>query len=104
MQKAFQIGITAKSSTELKQEAGHIILNNIPQEKGFKLQRDKLIKEIEQKGYDQVMEEVAYTWFNRFIALRKSSVGVGRLANRKDQSNETPKSVNETDGRAEKIR
>jgi len=70
MQKAFQIGITAKSITELKQEAGHIILNNIPQEKGFTLQRDKLIKEIEQKGYDQVMEEVAYTWFNRFIALR----------------------------------
>ena len=70
MQKAFQIGITSKSITELKQEAGHIILNNIPQEKGFKLQRDKLIKEIEQKGYDQVMEEVAYTWFNRFIALR----------------------------------
>ena len=70
MQKAFQIGITAKSITDLKQEAGHIILNNIPQEKGFKLQRDKLIMEIEQKGYDQVMEEVAYTWFNRFIALR----------------------------------
>jgi len=69
-QKAFQIGITAKSITEIKQEAGHIILNNIPQEKGFKLQRDKLIQEIEQKGYDQVMEEVAYTWFNRLIALR----------------------------------
>lgn len=70
MQKAFQIGITAKSITDLKQEAGHIILNNIPQEKGFKFQRNKLIQEIEQKGYDQVMEEVAYTWFNRFIALR----------------------------------
>jgi len=69
-QKAFQIGVMAKSVTVLKQEAGHLILNNIPQEKGFKLQRDKLIKEIEQKGYDQVMEEVAYTWFNRFIALR----------------------------------
>src|SRR5690625_4283273 len=25
---------------------------------------------MEQKGYDQVIEEVAYTWFNRFIALR----------------------------------
>ena len=70
MQKAFQIGITAKGISDLKQEAGHIILNNIPQEKGFKLQRGKLIKEIEQKGYDQIMEEVAYTWFNRFIALR----------------------------------
>lgn len=69
-QKAFQIEITAKSITELKQEAGYVILNNVPQEKGFKEQRDKLVQEIEQKGYDQVMEEVAYTWFNRFIALR----------------------------------
>ncbi len=30
----------------------------------------QLVKEIEHKGYNQVMEEVAYTWFNRFIALR----------------------------------
>ena len=25
---------------------------------------------IQSRGYDQVMEETAYTWFNRFIALR----------------------------------
>lgn len=35
-----------------------------------KSQRQKLIKQIQEKGYKQVMEEVAYTWFNRFIALR----------------------------------
>lgn len=35
-----------------------------------KQQRDALLKEIEDKGYEQVMEEVAYTWFNRFSALR----------------------------------
>jgi len=69
-QKAFQIGITAQSFTEFKQEMSHIILSDIPQEKALKLQRDKLIKEIEQKGYDQVIAEIAYTWFNRFIALR----------------------------------
>ena len=33
-------------------------------------QRNKLIEQIEQKGYEQVMEEVAYTWFNRIIAIR----------------------------------
>lgn len=33
-------------------------------------QRQALITEIRAKGYEQVMEEVAYTWFNRFIALR----------------------------------
>ena len=35
-----------------------------------KRQRQALIRRIEEKGYEQVMEEVAYTWFNRFAALR----------------------------------
>ena len=33
-------------------------------------QRSALIQKIKADGYGQVMEEVAYTWFNRFIALR----------------------------------
>lgn len=33
-------------------------------------QRDALLTRIQGRGYDQVMEETAYTWFNRFIALR----------------------------------
>lgn len=37
---------------------------------GEKKQRQALIAEINDKGYKQVMEEVAYTWFNRFSALR----------------------------------
>ncbi len=35
-----------------------------------KNERKALIKKITEDGYDQVMEEVAYTWFNRFIAIR----------------------------------
>lgn len=35
-----------------------------------KKQRQALIARIREKGYEQVMEEIAYTWFNRFIALR----------------------------------
>lgn len=35
-----------------------------------KKQRQALIAEINDKGYKQVMEEVAYTWFNRFSAMR----------------------------------
>lgn len=35
-----------------------------------KRQRQALIRRIQEKGYQQVMEEVAYTWFNRFVALR----------------------------------
>lgn len=35
-----------------------------------KAQRRALVARIREEGYQQVMEEVAYTWFNRFIALR----------------------------------
>ena len=37
-------------------------------------QRRELVREIQAKGYDQVVEEVAYTWFNRYIALRYMEV------------------------------
>lgn len=32
--------------------------------------RESLINEVKDKGFDNVMEEVAYTWFNRIIAIR----------------------------------
>ena len=35
-----------------------------------KKQRTACIIRIKDKGYNQVMEEIAYTWFNRFSALR----------------------------------
>lgn len=35
-----------------------------------KNQRSQLIANIRQNGFTQTMEEAAYTWFNRFIALR----------------------------------
>ena len=35
-----------------------------------KKQRSALIAQIREKDYEQVMEEIAYTWFNRFSALR----------------------------------
>jgi len=33
-------------------------------------QRQSLVRRIEEKGFDNVVEEVAYTWFNRIIAIR----------------------------------
>lgn len=39
-----------------------------------KKQRDALICLINKDGYEQAMEEVAYTWFDRFCALRYMEV------------------------------
>lgn len=35
-----------------------------------KTQRQQLISKVNELGFDETIEEVAYTWFNRFIALR----------------------------------
>ena len=65
-QRAFQYGIT-------EQDCGDPMADSV---NGFvltaaeKKQRQALIAKIREKGYGQVCEEVAYTWFNRFIALR----------------------------------
>lgn len=70
-QKAFEIGIDEDEiiQPQVEGEDSAKIYNRYlsKQELG---QRDRLIREIESKGYEQVMEEVAYTWFNRFVALR----------------------------------
>ena len=65
-QRAYQYGITAEGSGEASAAAvnGQALTTEEQQ------QRRDLLHAIAQKGYDQVMEEVAYTWFNRFIALR----------------------------------
>lgn len=39
-----------------------------------KKQLNELIIEVKKNGYEHVIEEVAYTWFNRFIALRYMEV------------------------------
>ena len=65
-QRAMIYGITAKDAGDLNTEIvnGHLL------SQAEKRQRKALIHNIEAKGYEQVMEEVAYTWFNRFAALR----------------------------------
>ena len=36
----------------------------------FKFKRDHIVRIIKSEGYKQVIEEFAYTWFNRIVALR----------------------------------
>ncbi|OWV06994.1 MULTISPECIES: BREX-1 system adenine-specific DNA-methyltransferase PglX [unclassified Fibrobacter] len=65
-QKALQYGIDADSDSA----ANVPTVNGKVLSESEKLQRAALIAKIRKEGYEQVMEEVAYTWFNRFCALR----------------------------------
>lgn len=64
-------GIYSDRIDEVEQEhADSVIIGGKVFNKNIKKQRDALVAEIKTKGYLQVMEEVTYTWFNRFVALR----------------------------------
>lgn len=65
-QRALKYGISDKEIGNPNDDSvgGHLLSST------EKKQRAALIEQIKEKGYDQVMEEVAYTWFNRFSALR----------------------------------
>lgn len=65
-QKALKYGITEKDSVP----ASATSVNGVVLSKEEMAQRKALLERIAKKGYKQVMEEVAYTWFNRFSALR----------------------------------
>lgn len=70
-QKAYELGITEEKVKKARIEASDAIyINGKALDSVQVKQRDSLIAAIDKKGYTQVMEEIAYTWFNRFCALR----------------------------------
>ena len=65
-QKAMQYGIEKDNIIDVTADSiNGTVLTDVQ-----KNQRRALISQINHKGFEEVMEEVAYTWFNRFIALR----------------------------------
>jgi len=69
-QRAFQYGIseTGFGDENASVVAGRVLSND------EKRQRKQFIEVIKRSTYQQTIEEVAYTWFNRFIALRYMEV------------------------------
>lgn len=65
-QRAALYGITDKGFGEVNADS----VNGKVLSATEKKERQALIAQIRSKGYKEVMEEVAYTWFNRFSALR----------------------------------
>lgn len=69
--RAMKLGITENNIKEADIESSDaIFIDGRQLSKEEKIQRDRLIDRINQIGFNRVMEEVAYTWFNRFTALR----------------------------------
>ena len=69
-QKAVFYGITDKDIADANADE----INGTVLSPAEKAQRRALINKISKEGFEQVMEEVAYTWFNRFAAIRYMEV------------------------------
>lgn len=65
-QRAFEYEVTEGRKNDPAQEA----VNGATLTAEERNQRAQLIAKVKANGFSQTMEEAAYTWFNRFIALR----------------------------------
>jgi hypothetical protein len=68
--QAAYYGIFPKEIHAVEEHADSVIINGRVFNSRIKNQRSQLVKQIKEKGYEQVMEEVTYTWFNRLVALK----------------------------------
>ena len=69
-QRAYEYGVTTDSVPSYNTVSVHGRLLSEEEKK----QLNELITVVKDNGFDHVVEEVAYTWFNRFIALRYMEV------------------------------
>jgi type II restriction/modification system DNA methylase subunit YeeA len=68
--QAAHYGIFPKEIHTVEEHADSVIINGKVFNSRIKNQRSQLVKQIKEKGFEQVMEEVTYTWFNRLVALK----------------------------------
>lgn len=79
-QRMAVLGIGADGALASVQIIGDVVVVNLNNGMETRLtkeessHRDQLIKEVIRAGYDNVVESVAYTWFNRLIAIRYMEV------------------------------
>ena len=64
------LGIAAASIAEAQIQGDVLIVGSQPFPRTIAEARNKLVKRVQDQGFEQTMESMAYTWFNRFVAIR----------------------------------
>lgn len=72
--RAARFGITEDGSASIQEQGDVAIINGQAYPRIVARQCRDLEGKIRTRGFDAVMEEVAYTWFNRFAAIRYMEV------------------------------
>jgi len=95
--RAAFFGLTTKRTEPMQETGDVVIIGGRAFPKVVAQQRRSLEARIQRQGFDQVMEAMAYTWFNRFAALRYMELhgyldhGYRVLSPAPDLTTETPR-------------
>jgi len=68
--RAAVYGLTKKGNEPVFVQGDVGLIGGKPFSKDVVEKRKRLVERIEREGFEQVMEAMAYTWFNRFVAIR----------------------------------
>jgi hypothetical protein len=72
--RAAKFGISETDTVPMQEQGDVVIIDGEAFPKKIGAQRKALLGRIKLHGFGQTMEEVAYTWFNRFLAIRYMEV------------------------------
>jgi len=68
--KAAQYGLTAAKIEPMTEKGDVVLISGKPFPKAVGDKRKRLEERIKKNGFEQTMEAMAYTWFNRLVAVR----------------------------------
>ena len=68
--RARTLGITEKTIAEATVQGDVLMIDGRLHPSALAPLRKKLVERINRDGFDQVIQAMAYTWFNRFVAIR----------------------------------
>ncbi|SEI62691.1 Methyltransferase domain-containing protein [Alkalibacterium gilvum] len=89
-QKAYSFGITKDEIKPLQELSDGLIINGTVMGEREQKQYNHLKNRILMEGYETVMDEAAYTWFNRFVAMRYMEVNDSLPINMRILSSKNP--------------
>jgi SAM-dependent methyltransferase len=69
-QQAAHYGLTAKKTEPMTEKGDVVVISGQPFPKAIGEKRKKLEARIQKNGFGPTMEAMAYTWFNRLVAIR----------------------------------
>jgi hypothetical protein len=68
--QAARLGITSKGIADAQVQGDVLLVGGQAFPRAFSAQRKKLVERVQSYGFGPTMEAIAYTWFNRFVAIR----------------------------------